>query len=65
MRIHTNDTNKIIYPELSYKITGLCYKVQNELERFCREKQYSDALEIKLKQNNIKYEREKIIINDY
>lgn len=59
-----NKKIKIIYPELSYKLTGIFYKVHNEMGRYSREKQYSDAIEKLLKDNNIKYEREKrIIIN--
>ena len=53
--------NKIIYPELSYKLTGLCYEVQGKLRRFCSEKQYSDALEVLLKKNGIVFQREKFI----
>ncbi|MFA5128147.1 MAG: GxxExxY protein [Patescibacteria group bacterium] len=49
---------KIIYPELSYKINGICYAVHNELGRFCREKQYGDLLEMKFKENNIAFKRE-------
>ena len=60
MRIHANDANnKIIHAELSYTVTGLCFKVQRQLGRFCRERQYCDALEEKLKRSNIPYEREK------
>lgn len=47
-----------IQGDLAYKITGICYKVHNELSRFCREKQYSDKLEEKLKENSINYKRE-------
>lgn len=53
--------NKIIYPQLSYKLAGLCYKVQNKLGRFCTEKQYSDALEILLQKNGMIFQREKFI----
>ena len=53
--------DKIIYPELSYLITGLCFSVQKNLGRFAREKQYSDALEKTLKNTQVHYEREKII----
>lgn len=50
---------KLIYPELSYKITGLLFRVHNELGRFRKEKYYADLLEDKLKKLEIKYEREK------
>jgi len=57
MRI-TND-NKLIYPKVSYAITGILFNVQNNLGRFCNEKQYGDAIEELLKANKIEYEREK------
>lgn len=50
--------NKIIYAELSYQLTGLCFQVHKNLGRFCREKQYSDALEQLLSENKIKHIRE-------
>ena len=49
---------EIIEPELSYKITGLCFKIHSELGRFCRERQYSDKFEELLKLNNFNYKRE-------
>ena len=65
MRNHTNVANNIIYPELSYLITGICFETQRELGRFCRQKQYCDFFETKLQDRNIRYEREKIINNEY
>ena len=64
----TNDTNdegesKLIYPELSYLITGICFAVHNELGRYAWEKQYSDAVEQSLKENEIPYQREAAIGN--
>jgi GxxExxY protein len=50
--------NNLIYPELSYKITGLCFQAQNELGCFAKEKQYADYLEILLVKNKISYLRE-------
>jgi GxxExxY protein len=61
---------KIIFKELSYIVTGLFFKIQSELGRYCREKQYGDALENVLTAGNIQFEREKelpvgIIDNQY
>ena len=50
---------KIIHKELSYKITGLFFRIHTELGRYCREKQYGDALEKLLRTENIGFEREK------
>ncbi len=60
IRIHPNDPNmnNIIYPKLSYYITGLCFRVHKELGRFCREKQYADRLEKLLKEGKFRYQRE-------
>lgn len=48
----------VLYPDLSYKINGLCFAVQNELGPFAREKQYGDLLEKKLIDAHISYHRE-------
>lgn len=50
---------EIVYPKLSYKITGLLFQVHNELGRLRKEKYYADLLETKLKEAGLKYEREK------
>ena len=60
----TNDENrksKLIYPELSYKITGICFDVHNDLGRYCREKQYCDLLEKKFNESDIANIREYIV----
>ncbi|HAZ16783.1 MAG: hypothetical protein A3H59_00970 [Candidatus Jacksonbacteria bacterium RIFCSPLOWO2_02_FULL_43_9] len=49
---------KIIFPELSYRITGICFKVHKELGRFCSEMQYADKLEKILLQEKMLYVRE-------
>lgn len=49
----------VIYPELSYKINGLCFEAQNELGRYLNEKQFCDFFEELLKRENMCYEREK------
>lgn len=48
----------IYYPELSYEITGLFFKIHNELGRFKSERQYCDLFEKLLKENNHKHIRE-------
>jgi len=51
-------SEKVLHPELSYIITGICFDIQRELGRFCREKQYSDMFEELLKEKALKYKRE-------
>lgn len=55
------DSDKIVYRELSYRITGLLFKVHRELGKMCRERQYGDAFEKLLKEQVVKYEREKAL----
>ena len=64
----TNDANsankgKLIYPELSYAVTGLCFNVHNELGPYAKEKQYADLLEAKLKERGMRHQREYRIAN--
>lgn len=49
---------KILHEELSYTITGMCFRVQNSLGRHCREVQYADELEKLLKASKLRYRRE-------
>jgi len=49
---------KILYKDLSFKITRFLFKVHNDLGRFRNEKQYSDFFEKLLENSNLKYERE-------
>jgi len=59
--MHTNNTNKeekLIYPELSYTITGVCFEIHNKLGIYSREKQYRDAIAEKLGEINIPYKKE-------
>jgi len=57
----TNRTGKVLYPELSYAITGILFQTHNELGRYCNEKQYGDRLEQLLKNSSTTYEREKVL----
>lgn len=57
IQMNTN-ANKIIYPELSYTVTGILFASHNEIGPYAREKQYADTIEKKLKETNINYKRE-------
>ena len=48
---------KLIYPDLSYLLNGILFKIHNQLGRFRNEKEYGDALENELNKAAIKYER--------
>ena len=50
---------ELIYPELSFDVTGLLFKVHNEIGQFGREKQYGDLFEKLLKESNFVFEKEK------
>lgn len=49
---------KLIYPKLSYQITGICFEAHNELGRFAKEKQYGNYVEKRLKESGINFEKE-------
>jgi len=57
----TNEIQKLVYPELSYKLNGIMFATHNELERYKSEKQYGDAIEQQLKYFAIQYTRERIL----
>jgi len=54
----------VLYPELSYTITGICFDVHNKLGRFSREIQYADELETEFIKRKVGYKREKRIIKE-
>ncbi len=58
MRIYKYMEEKIIEKELSYKLGGIFFEIQNELGRFCRERQYADLLEKKLIKEKLNFKRE-------
>lgn len=51
-------TREIAYPELSYKVVGLIFKIHNELGAGLREKSYEDALELAFKNEGLNYKRQ-------
>lgn len=48
----------ILYPQLSYKIIGICFEVHNKLGPMHREYIYQNAVEEFLKERRISYKRE-------
>ncbi|MBU1180441.1 GxxExxY protein [Patescibacteria group bacterium] len=55
---YTKNTNKVLFPDLSYKITGICFDVHNNLGKYAKEKQYCDEIEKRLIEAGLKYKRE-------
>lgn len=53
--------SELIYPDISYKLNGILFKVHNELGQFRGEREYGDLLENYFKKDGINYEREKIL----
>ncbi|OHA19054.1 MAG: hypothetical protein A3C08_03615 [Candidatus Taylorbacteria bacterium RIFCSPHIGHO2_02_FULL_47_18] len=58
MSTNRNKKPVLLFPELSYILTGICFAAHNELGEYAREKQYADAIEKYLKEKNINYKRE-------
>ena len=58
---YTNTENKLIYPELSYKIIGAAFNVYNELGWGQKEVIYQKALVKELTKQDLKFEREKYV----
>lgn len=53
--------SKVIYPDLSYKVNGILFETHNDVGRYANEKQYSDRVEIGLKDVGLRFEREKVL----
>ena len=51
----------LIYPELSNRILGIAMQLHREMGCGFKEKVYQDAFEVLLKEEGVKYEREKHI----
>jgi GxxExxY protein len=50
---------QIVEKELSYKLTGIFFRIHREIGRFARERQYGDVLARELEAGGINYRREK------
>ena len=50
--------SELIYPELSYKLMGILFKVHRKLGNVYQEKYYQRAIEVELKNNNLPYKKE-------
>jgi len=55
----------IIYPELSYKLMGVMFKVHRRLGNSYQEKYYQRAIEIEFSKEKIPYKREVLVKLDY
>lgn len=51
------DRNKVLYPELSYKIIGVVFEVYNKLGYGYREKDYYKAIEEILTRDGIEFKK--------
>jgi GxxExxY protein len=60
-----SDRTRLVYPKLSYELTGVLYKVQNTLGSGLLEKHYQKAIELELIKRKLKYEREKYVRLEY
>lgn len=52
------NNSKLIYPKLSYAITGILFSVHNQLGPYAREKQYGDLISEKFEESKINFQRE-------
>ncbi len=58
IRMDTNKNKELIYPELSYTLTGICFVTHNKIGSYGQEKQYGDAIEKLLKETGVRFVRE-------
>lgn len=65
MNTNITNKNKLIYPELSYLLMGVLFEVHNKLGTKYQEKHYQRAIEIKLKELEIPYQREVKIVAEF
>lgn len=53
--------NKVLFPELSYKIVEVLFDVHNELGGKYQEKYYQRAVAMAFDRNNVKYKKELVV----
>ena len=57
--------NGLIYPDLSYRLMAVLFKVHNHLGSHFQEKYYQRAVELELKNQSIPYKREMMVKISY
>lgn len=60
-RMKANERMGLVYPELSYRVMGVLFKVHRALGNQQQEKHYQRAIELGLREEKIQFEREKMI----
>lgn len=63
--MQTDNKEKLLYSELTYKIIGILYKVHNKLGPTYKEKHYQRAVEEELREAGIPFEKEKPVTIGY
>lgn len=61
MKNESKRTKRIIYPELSYQVMGVLFKVHNKLGPTYQERYYQRAIAIELEAQRVLFEKEKQI----
>ena len=61
LRINKLRIKDIVYPELSYKVMGVLYRVHNTLGPNFQEKYYQKAIEEELKRKKINFQKEFLV----
>jgi GxxExxY protein len=54
----SGNNTKLLYPELSYKITGLLFEIYNQLGPGHKEKYYENALRLSFQEHNILFQQQ-------
>jgi GxxExxY protein len=55
----------LVCPDLSFKVLGILFKVHNKLGAGLLEKHYSKAIEIELKSEGLKFNKEQMVNLEY